>query len=63
MDKRLYNACEICVADMGKEDDELVKKVYEKIMKNYVDKGKSWNYALIDRILSKMTGKSISDAT
>jgi hypothetical protein len=57
MDKRLYQACEICVADMGKEDDELVKKLYDKVMEKYVEKGKPWNYGLIDRILSKMVGK------
>lgn len=57
MDKRLYQACEICVADMGKEDDELVKKLYDKVMEKYVEKGKPWNYGLIDRILLKMVGK------
>lgn len=53
-DKRLLEACEIVVADSGKEDDALVKALYDRIQERYVSKGKTWNYGLLDRVYANM---------
>lgn len=55
-DKKLLEACEICIADMGKEDEELVKKLYDKMHTTFVEKGRMWNYANVDNCLHKMLG-------
>jgi hypothetical protein len=47
----LLKACEECVADRGKEDDELVQRLHDFIHGNYEEKGAPWNYTLIDAIL------------
>lgn len=52
-DKFLYRACEECVADAGKEDDDLVMRLYNHMYEHYDKKGKSWNYGMIDRLIEK----------
>ena len=49
----LRNACEECVADKGKEDNELVQRLHDYIHENYEEKGKPWNYALIDSLIDE----------
>lgn len=53
MSRVLYQACEECVADAGKEDDKLVKRLHDHIHENYESKGKPWNYSLIDMLISE----------
>ena len=47
----LKKACEECVADRGKEDDSLVQRLYDYIHEHFEEKGKPWNYTLIDAIM------------
>ena len=52
-DRFLYRACEECVADAGKEDDELVKNLYKHMYHNYDEQHKSWNYDMIDKLIER----------
>ena len=52
-DKVLYNACEICVADAGKEDDKLVERLYE-----YFSKSEIWSFEMIDDMIAKWDKES-----
>ena len=52
--KKLWEACEIVVADSGKEDDNLVQLLHDKIVKSHISKGKMWNYELLDRTYNKI---------
>lgn len=54
-DKILYQACQECVADAGKEDDKLVVRLYNYMYKNYDLKHKSWNYQMIDNLINVWT--------
>lgn len=51
MSNILLKACEECVADRGKEDDALVQRLHDFIYEHYEEKGKPWNYTLIDVIM------------
>ena len=51
MSNILLKACEECVADRGKEDDVLVKRLHDFIHEHYEEKDKPWNYTLIDAIM------------
>lgn len=51
----LYKACEECVADAGKEDDTLVKRLHDYIHENYEAKGEPWNYEMIDSLIEEWT--------
>lgn len=54
MSKRLRRACEECVADAGKEDKELVNRLYNYIHKNYEVKGEPWTYSMIDVLIDRL---------
>lgn len=47
----LKRACEVCVADKGKEDDILVQRLYDYIHEHFEEKGKPWDYELIDSLI------------
>lgn len=49
----LKKACEICVADRGKEDEELVQRLYDYVYGNYVVHGSIWDYKLLNEVLDK----------
>lgn len=51
----LLKACQECVADAGKEDDELVLKLYENMYRETDAQGKSWNYEMIDKLIENFT--------
>ena len=53
MSKLLYSACEECIADAGKEDDELVQQLYDFIHENYEKNGYPWTYELIDNLIQE----------
>lgn len=52
---KLRQACDICIADIGKEDAALSQRLYDYIEKNYgTVPSKDWDYALVDEILERM---------
>lgn len=52
---KLKEACDICIADIGKEDPALSQRLYEYIEKNHgLVPGKDWDYNLVDAVLEKM---------
>ena len=53
MSNLLRQACIECVADAGKEDDALVKRLYDYMYENYESKSKLWNYEIIDELIKK----------
>ena len=53
MSNVLWNACEICVSDAGKEDDDLVQRLYDYMHENYEEQGKMWNYNMIDNLIEQ----------
>lgn len=50
-DSVLFKACEECVADAGKENDELVGKIFDFMFEEYDSKGKPWSYDIIDALI------------
>ena len=55
MSNLLRQACTECVADAGKEDDALVKRLYDYMHENYESKSKLWSYEIIDELIKKWT--------
>lgn len=51
MSEILKKACDECLADRGRENEELSQKLHDFIHENYELKGEPWNYTLIDAIL------------
>lgn len=57
---KLKEACDICIADMGKEDPKLSQKLYEYIEKKYgIVPGKDWDYNLVDAVLGEMLAEEL----
>ena len=54
MSNILRKACEECVADRGREDNELVQRLHDYIHENFEKQGKPWNYILIDSIINAL---------
>ena len=51
---KLREACELCAANFGKEDDkELQERLYNHICTKFVENGKSWSYGTIIHVLEK----------
>jgi hypothetical protein len=53
MSELLRKACEECIADKGKEDDVLVQRLHDYVHENYEEKGKPWNYTLLDSLIDE----------
>lgn len=51
-DTMMWNAIETVVADGGKEDDDLVCKIYKELHDNLGPLG-IWNYKMIDKIFDR----------
>lgn len=51
MSQFLYKACEECVADAGKEDDALVKRLHDYVHERFEKRGEPWTYELIDTLI------------
>ena len=51
MSNVLLDACKECLADRGRTDDKLAQEVHDFIHENFEEKGKSWNYLLIDSVI------------
>lgn len=57
MSNFLLSACKNCLADRGRTDDELAQKIHDFIHENFEEKGKSWNYILIDALIDEFDKK------
>lgn len=44
-------SCDICLADRGKENEELSQRLHDFIHENYEKKGLPWSYAIIDALI------------
>lgn len=53
----LLDACKECLTDKGRKDDELAQKIHDFIHENFEEKGKSWNYILIDALIDEFDKK------
>lgn len=52
---KLREACDICIADMGKEDPQLSARLFLYIKNHYGARpGTDWDYNLVDEVLEKM---------
>lgn len=47
----LKKACEECVTDRGMEDNALVERLYNYVHEHFEEKGKPWNYTLLDSLI------------
>jgi len=57
---KLSQACDICIADMGKEDEFLSRRLYAYVRDHFgIVPGRDWDYDLIDKILLDMLNKTI----
>ena len=53
MDDSLFEACTICVADAGKEDNDLVLWLYHSVYQSCTKQKRAWTYNEIDALLEK----------
>lgn len=49
----LKKACDECLADRGRQNEELSQKLHDYIHENYEAQGRPWNYTLIDEVLDE----------